>query len=73
MKIAALTFAYNESVNLLIWRRYYGEQLGEENLFLIDHGSDDVVAVGPTRYSVGWKTPRTFPEGSANMNRRPPG
>ena len=41
MKIAALTFAYNESVNLLMWRRYYGEQLGEENLFLIDHGSDD--------------------------------
>ena len=41
MKIAALTCAYNESVNLPIWRRYYGAQLGEENLFLIDHGSDD--------------------------------
>jgi hypothetical protein len=41
MRIAALTFAYNESVNLPIWRRYYGQQFGECNLFLIDHGSDD--------------------------------
>ncbi len=41
MKIAALTFAYNELVNLPIWRRYYGQQFGEHNLFLIDHGSDD--------------------------------
>jgi hypothetical protein len=41
MRIAALTFAYNESVNLPIWRRYYGQQFGENNLFLIDHGSDD--------------------------------
>lgn len=41
MKIAALTFAYNELVNLPIWRRYYGQEFGEHNLFLVDHGSDD--------------------------------
>jgi hypothetical protein len=41
MKIAALTFVYNEHVNLPIWRRYYGQQLGEKNLFIIDRESDD--------------------------------
>ena len=41
MRIAALTYVYNESVNLPVWRRYYGQQLGEHNLFLIDRGSDD--------------------------------
>lgn len=41
MRIAALTFVYNESVNLPIWHRYYGQQFGEHNLFLIDRGSDD--------------------------------
>jgi hypothetical protein len=41
MKIAALTFVYNESVNLPIWRRYYGEQFGDRNLFIIDRESND--------------------------------
>jgi hypothetical protein len=41
MRIAALTFAYNEAVNLPIWRRYYGQQFGEDNLFVVDHGSND--------------------------------
>ncbi|MFZ3234236.1 MAG: glycosyltransferase family 2 protein [Stellaceae bacterium] len=41
MKIAALTTAYNEPVFLPIWRQYYGQALGEEHLFVVDHGSDD--------------------------------
>lgn len=41
MRVAALTFTYNEATNLPIWRRYYGAQLGEKNLFVIDRESDD--------------------------------
>lgn len=41
MRIAALTFVYNEAVNLPIWRSYYGGQFGDENLFIIDRASDD--------------------------------
>ena len=41
MKIAALTYVYNENVNLPIWRRYYGTNFGEENLFVVDRESDD--------------------------------
>ena len=41
MKIAALTYVYNENVNLPIWRRYYGANFGEENLFVVDRESDD--------------------------------
>jgi Glycosyl transferase family 2 len=41
MKIAALTMAYNEPVFLPIWRQYYGQALGEDHLFVVDHGSDD--------------------------------
>jgi hypothetical protein len=41
MKIAALTFVYNENVNLPIWLRYYGSQFGNKNLFVIDRESDD--------------------------------
>lgn len=41
MKIAALTFVFNENVNLPIWRRYYGQQFGEKNLFVIDRESND--------------------------------
>ena len=38
---AAVTFVYNESFNLPLWRRHYGAQLGTENLFIVDDGSDD--------------------------------
>jgi hypothetical protein len=41
-RIAAFTMAYNERIFLPIWLRYYGEALGgEENLFVLDLGSDD--------------------------------
>ena len=40
-KVAAVTFAYNECVNLPLWIRYYGENFGEQNLFVVDHGSTD--------------------------------
>jgi len=32
---------YNEPEFFPIWRRYYASQFGEQNLFVIDHGSDD--------------------------------
>lgn len=41
MKIAVLTMAYNEPVYLPIWARYYGQIVGAQNLFIIDHGSTD--------------------------------
>ena len=41
MKIAAFTMTYNEPIFLPIWIAYYGREFGEENLFIIDHGSDD--------------------------------
>src|SRR3954471_23135236 len=37
MRVAALTMAYNEPV----WARFYAAQVGAENCFLLDHGSDD--------------------------------
>jgi hypothetical protein len=41
MRIAAITFTYNEAVNLPIWVRHYGCNFGEENLFIADRGSND--------------------------------
>jgi hypothetical protein len=41
MAYAAITFVYNESVNLKIWAKYYGEMFGHENLYVVDRGSDD--------------------------------
>lgn len=33
--------AHNEALFLPIWTAYYANQVGAENLFIIDHGSDD--------------------------------
>lgn len=41
LKIAAVTMVYNESVFLPIWKQYYGNSIGEDNLFILDYGSDD--------------------------------
>jgi hypothetical protein len=41
MSTAVVTFTYNESVNLPIWLRYYGTNFGEDNLYVVDRGSDD--------------------------------
>ena len=38
-KIAGLTMSYNESVFLDLWQRHYGEALGYDCLFVVDHGS----------------------------------
>jgi hypothetical protein len=40
-RIAAVTMAYNEAVFLPVWRRHYGAAVGEHNLFVLDHGSND--------------------------------
>jgi len=41
MNIAAVTMVYNEPEYLPIWCRYYGAQVGAENCYIVDHGSDD--------------------------------
>jgi hypothetical protein len=41
MKVAAVTFVYNEIFNLSIWIKYYGNLFGRNNLFIVDRGSDD--------------------------------
>lgn len=41
MRVAALTMAYNEPFFTPIWVHHYARQLGPQNCFLIDHGSDD--------------------------------
>jgi hypothetical protein len=39
--IAAVTMVFNEPEYLPIWIRHYGAHVGEENCYIIDHGSDD--------------------------------
>jgi hypothetical protein len=41
MKIAAITMMYNEPDFLPVWVRHYARELGADNCFVIDHGSDD--------------------------------
>ena len=41
MASAALTFVYNEAINLPIWIKHYGHAFGPENLYVIDQSSDD--------------------------------
>lgn len=41
MRVAALTMAYNEPVWARVWAGFYGRQVGPDNCFLLDHGSDD--------------------------------
>ncbi|MDE2333214.1 MAG: glycosyltransferase family 2 protein [Rhodospirillales bacterium] len=40
-KVAAVTMVYNEIHYLPIWLKHYGNQVGIENCFVVDHGSDD--------------------------------
>ncbi len=40
-RVAAVTMVYNESVFLPIWLRHYARQVGIENCYVVDHGSDD--------------------------------
>ena len=41
MGTAAVTIVYNEKINLPIWIQYYGSLFGRENLYVLDHGSND--------------------------------
>jgi hypothetical protein len=41
LKVAAFTMAYNESWMLPLWLAYYGSQVGNDNLYVLDHGSTD--------------------------------
>jgi hypothetical protein len=44
--VAVMTMAYNENVNLPIWRDHYRRALPHGELFVIDHGSDDGSTTG---------------------------
>lgn len=46
MRVAALTMSYNEPVWARVWARHYARQVGAENCFLMDHGTDDGSADG---------------------------
>jgi Glycosyl transferase family 2 len=39
--LAVVTMVYNEPDFVPIWLRYYGGQVGLQNCFVVDHGSDD--------------------------------
>jgi hypothetical protein len=52
MKVFALTLAFNEDFFLPRWVSYYGAQLGQENLFILDHGSTDLSSHGLGRANV---------------------
>jgi hypothetical protein len=41
MRVAAFTMVYNEGLLLPLWCRYYGNALGHDNIFVLDHGSTD--------------------------------
>ncbi|MCQ9156412.1 glycosyltransferase family 2 protein [Acidomonas methanolica] len=41
VKIAVITMVYNEAFFLPFWSSYYGMQFGFDNLYIIDHGSND--------------------------------
>lgn len=41
LKIAAFTMVYNDPVFLPIWHHHYGRAFGADNIFVLDHGSDD--------------------------------
>ena len=41
MKVCAITSVYNKTHNLPIWYNYFSEQVGVENVFVVDHGSTD--------------------------------
>jgi hypothetical protein len=40
-KVAVFTTAYNQGLFLPLWLKYYGQQFGAENLYVLDHGSTD--------------------------------
>ncbi|WP_187829950.1 glycosyltransferase family 2 protein [Siccirubricoccus phaeus] len=52
MRIFALTFAHNEDFMLRRWVEYHGRQLGQENLFVVDHGSTDLSTAGLGRANI---------------------
>lgn len=43
MNVAVVTMFYNETVNLPIWVKYYGNIFGRDSLYPIDHGSEQDV------------------------------
>lgn len=44
--VAAVTMAYNEAVFLPIWVRHFTREVGAENTYVLDHGSDDGSTTG---------------------------
>lgn len=64
MKVAIITMCYNEGAMLDLWARHYGNLVGMQNLFILDHGSSDGSTV-----SCGGNVIR-LPRGEFDDNRR---
>lgn len=57
--IAVVTMCYNEELLLPFWFEYYSKQVGVENLYILDHGSDDGSATKYKNECSVIKLPRT--------------
>ncbi|KIU37117.1 glycosyltransferase family 2 protein [Methylobacterium radiotolerans] len=44
--LAAVTMTYNETTMLPLWLKHYERQVGAENCYILDHGSDDGSTTG---------------------------
>ena len=44
--LAVVTMAFNEKTMLPLWLRHYDRQVGAENCYVLDHGSDDGSSIG---------------------------
>lgn len=71
-RYAALTMVRDEDFFLRIWHRYYAGQFGVENLFIIDHNSQEipprqVVGDGPTILRLPVTNPVVDPSGTDRL------
>lgn len=52
VQVAAVTMVHSERDMLPVWLRHYAAQVGLENCFVVDHGSDDGSTTGLGRVNV---------------------
>jgi len=64
VKIACVMMQRNEDVCLEPWLRYHGHLFGDDNLFVVDHNSDDPAVLAILR---------EFAAGGGHVMRLPPG
>lgn len=57
--LAAVTMVYNENFFLPLWLKYYTGQVGPQNCYVLDHGSDDGTTNVTNHEYIRLKLPRT--------------